>query len=73
MSMIYTKIKLFIILIFYFFTRITNKIKYERDAGGALLDFFSEVSIVILTDIITILLTPDIFLIIFLFKYVFKN
>ena len=58
-----TKIKFFIILIEFFFTRINNKNFMKMGPKGGPLLFLYEVTIVVLIDFIAILLTPGIFLI----------
>ena len=65
--MTYTKIKLYIILIKFFFPRMNNK-KLRKWAQGPISIslgslFLYELSIVVLIDFIAILLTPGIFLI----------
>ena len=48
--MIYTKIKIQIILILHFFSRINNKKVTKNGGRGTSLDFIYEVSIEVLTD-----------------------
>ena len=62
-SITYTKIKLYIVMIGFFFPRTNNKNFTKRGPQGAPLLFLYEVSIVVLIDFIAIILTPGIFLI----------
>ena len=58
--MTYTKIKFYVLLIFFFFLGYIIK-KLRKGAQGAPFLFLYELSMVVLIDFIAILLTPGIF------------